>query len=432
MQIESRKRDAEVVTVASHVVNPACKKCTRCRWAGSFCRISKLSLASLMLLFITGIPSIDARSETSPHLPLILGRGSEKPSPFRHLSVALSLRGGGPAGNNATGKRQITGNTPRKSPQSSRNVNFLIRLLFLSFYGSLGSIMPYLPVYYDSLGHGGQIIGLLGAVKPATTFLVAPLWGMLADQSQKPFLILQVTFLVSFVGQLLMGVRQEASYIMFMVFITALFNAPVKSLLDSMVLDHIPHRSSYGRLRLWGQMGFGLASSTVGLLLSKSVHREWPETTSWEDSPWPVGPIMDYSIKCWHTMTGYKLLFLSYAALSVPTWLCIQIFRRWTMQAEQEKSSVKQVYGKSSNKKKEAGGARIGEGLSLLIHNRDCLLFFLLVLVVGISSGLIENFAYVRMREVGGTGKEMGLSRLVSSLAGAPMFWFSGKSIKFV
>lgn len=30
------------------------------------------------------------------------------------------------------------------------------------------------------------------------------------------------------------------------------------------------------------------------------------------------------------------------------------------------------------------------------------------------------------MREVGGTGKEMGLSRLVSSLAGAPMFWFSG------
>ena len=46
--------------------------------------------------------------------------------------------------------------------------------------------------------------------------------------------------------------------------------------------------------------------------------------------------------------------------------------------------------------------------------------------MVGVSSGVIENFAYVRIREVGGTGRAMGLSRLVSSIAGAPMFWFSG------
>jgi MFS family permease len=65
-------------------------------------------------------------------------------------------------------------------------------------------------------------------------------------------------------------------------------------------------------------------------------------------------------------------------------------------------------------------------GLNVLFHNSDALLFFFLVFVVGVSSGIIENFAYVRIREVGGTGKDMGLSRLVSSVAGAPMFWFSG------
>jgi hypothetical protein len=43
-----------------------------------------------------------------------------------------------------------------------------IRLLFLCYYASLGALMPYLPVYYESIGHGGKIIGLLGAVKPAT------------------------------------------------------------------------------------------------------------------------------------------------------------------------------------------------------------------------------------------------------------------------
>jgi hypothetical protein len=62
----------------------------------------------------------------------------------------------------------------------------------------------------------------------------------------------------------------------------------------------------------------------------------------------------------------------------------------------------------------------------ILLHNSDAMLFFFLVFVVGRSSGVIENFAYVCMREVGGAGKEMGLSRLVSSAAGAPMFWFSG------
>ncbi|GMH73751.1 hypothetical protein TrRE_jg11255 [Triparma retinervis] len=54
------------------------------------------------------------------------------------------------------------------------------------------------------------------------------------------------------------------------------------------------------------------------------------------------------------------------------------------------------------------------------------MVFFALVFIVGVSSGCIENFAYVRMREVGGTGRDMGISRLVSASCGVPMFWYSG------
>lgn len=68
----------------------------------------------------------------------------------------------------------------------------------------------------------------------------------------------------------------------------------------------------------------------------------------------------------------------------------------------------------------------IAGGLRLLSRNSDALVFFFLVFVIGTSSGCIENFAYVRVREVGGTGTNMGVLRLVSSLAGAPMFWYSG------
>jgi predicted MFS family arabinose efflux permease len=226
-----------------------------------------------------------------------------------------------------------------------------------------------------------------------------------------------------------------------LVFLTALFNAPVKSLMDSMVMDHI-RPESYGRLRLWGQMGFGIGSSLVGLALSKSPHIPWPESTTYKSTypetllkfPAALQHVLSYGDKCWQSLTGYKLLFFTYAGLSIPTWLCIQAFRRLDRERDEIRKAaadkVKSVFAKtSSNKKNKAtpkGGARIGEGLRLLLHDSDALLFFFLVFVVGISSGMIENFAYVRMREVGGTGKEMGLSRLVSSMAGAPMFWFSG------
>jgi predicted MFS family arabinose efflux permease len=325
--------------------------------------------------------------------------------------------------------------------QQTRTLLLWIRLLYLSYYASLGSLMPYLPVYYDSLGHSGQIIGLLGAVKPLTTFIVAPIWGLISDSVNDPFTILSITFAVSLLGQLLVVVKQDPTYITFMVFITALFNAPVKSLLDSLVMEVLPpsmQGAAYGRLRLWGQLGFGIGSSGVGLLLSHSsstpkpllVPRWWTEL---DVLPSIAVRILNFLDGLWRNATSYRLLFLVHAILSIPTWICIQTFRQLNKQKKLstqvvERKSNRNEAAPSTNSTENNGG--VIKGLVLLSRNADALLFFFLVFVVGTSSGVIENFAYVRMREVGGTGKEMGVSRLVSSMAGAPMFWFSGPLTK--
>lgn len=310
-----------------------------------------------------------------------------------------------------------------KEESQQTKILLLIKVMFLCYYASLGSLLPYLPVYYHSLGHGGLIIGMLGAVKPLTTFLVAPFWGILSDGTGNRFRILYFTFLVSVVTQLLVAFRNDVSYLIAMVFITAFFNAPVKSLIDSLVMDNIPDKRQYGRLRLWGQLGFGIGSSGVGMLLHKSkgvVDDVIP--------PYFEYPLVRQMYAFWQNLVGYRLLFLAYASLSIPTWLCLRSFER----RENEKQQTKKVVVVKKVKKGKVivetkpQGAHIKRGLQLLIQNGDALLFFFLVFIVGVSSGIIENFAYVRMREVGGTGKEMGLSRLVSSCAGAPMFWFSG------
>jgi len=346
-------------------------------------------------------------------------------------------RGGGLSvkkGRNGVQKNARKINT-NKGDGDPANLLILIRIMFFTYYASLGSLLPYLPVYYHSLGHGGQIIGMLGAIKPFTTFLVAPLWGIISDQTGSPFMILYFTFLVSLVGQLAVSWRHDPYWIMSMVFITAFFNAPVKSLIDSMVMSNIKNGKLYGKLRLWGQLGFGVGSSVVGVLLSKSQKAQ-QERDAVADTVLTTaaivsgnGTMMEKLNQIWQKITGYKLLFFAHALLSIPTFICIRAFDRWTKKdlSVTNTNSQKGIGRKNiRNDKTVENKPNVLEGIRVLFHNRDALLFFFLVLVVGISSGVIENFAYVRIREVGGSGNEMGLSRLVSSMAGAPMFWFSG------
>uniref|UniRef100_A0A7S2XSE9 Major facilitator superfamily (MFS) profile domain-containing protein n=1 Tax=Attheya septentrionalis TaxID=420275 RepID=A0A7S2XSE9_9STRA len=364
-------------------------------------------------------------------------RGRSVTVPLKSSCRIFRYRGGGQKTNREVAIIEQDELIKQKETLENKRLMILIKVLFLSYYGSLGCLMPYLPVYYHSLGHGGLIIGMIGAVKPLTTFIVAPFWGFLADRSGDKFRILKLTFLVSLIGQLSVSYSHEVNFMVGMTLFSAIMNAPVKCLIDSMVMDNLNEedRSQYGRLRLWGQLGFGLGSSGVGMLLSRS-QALFSDNADTAPSMAPLvegaayvqngmRQLHNFGIHFWHNLTGYKLLFASYAALSIPTWLCLQKFHK--METEKRQIAATQSpKGKKVIVEEEKRGANVLQGLNMLIHNSDAILFFFLVFVVGISSGCIENFAYVRIREVGGSGKEMGLSRLVSSAAGAPMFWFSG------
>ena len=147
----------------------------------------------------------------------------------RKLSSISNVSRGGGRSNDV-----INGST---SPSSASTGTLqAMRLLYLTYYASLGALMPYLPVYYHSLGHKGTSIGLLGAVKPLTTFLAAPVWGIISDRSGNHVSTLQFTFLTSLVCQMLVGMNSNLTFLIVTVFITALLNAPVKSLIDSIVM----------------------------------------------------------------------------------------------------------------------------------------------------------------------------------------------------
>lgn len=327
----------------------------------------------------------------------------------------------------------------RASPQLLRSM----RCLYLTYYASLGALMPYLPVYFHSLGHPGSSIGLLGAVKPLTTFLVSPAWGILSDRSNNHVATLQFTFVASLLCQVLVGMHSSLNYLIVTVFLAAVLNAPVKSLIDNIVLSKLTSeedRHQFGRMRVWGQLGFGFGSSVVGSLLSA-----FPPADATDPAAPPqtleklavgleaasegsaAAATASFSahkacaslVKMTRGLRGYEWAFVTHAVLSIPVIFCIRAFRT-------KKSSEPHERQPTDNQEMEETNTEIKAGLRLLTRNSDALVFFFLVFVIGCSSGCIENFAYVRVREVGGTGNNMGTLRLVSSLAGAPMFWFSG------
>lgn len=250
-----------------------------------------------------------------------------------------------------------------------------INSLMLLFYGTLGSVMPYIPLYYRSIGISDSQIGILGAITPAVTFLVSPLWGAFADQTGWHKNIMLLTFIGSILVRCgFLAVSSNVYLLSLIVAGTAILYAPVKPLLDSAVLSMLADKKGYGKSRLFGQLGFGLGSFLVSPLLA----------------------------------TNIRSLFFIQALLAIPTALLMASFRPKQQSARKE-------------------GVKIGEVLNLTLRDTRVLLFFLVVFSIGVSSGVIENFAYVRIAEVSvGRSDRLGVCRLVSSLCGGPMFWLSG------
>jgi MFS transporter, PPP family, 3-phenylpropionic acid transporter len=297
----------------------------------------------------------------------------------------------------------------------------------------------------------------LGAITPAVTFLVSPLWGALADTTGTLLLrddcacssldtelaftlslslslslsiylslslacvcmivgrhkeIMLFTFLGSILTRSLLAFS-NANIVLLgsIVALSAALNAPVKPLLDSAVMASLSDKSLYGKCRLYGQIGFGLGSFVVGPLWSQS-------------SP--------------------SSLFLTQALLAIPTALLMRKFefqRNISTSPKAPSSSIikknwfQRTFCKSSKRE-------IVETVDLVTSLRQTLLtptvmvFFFMVFIIGISSGIIENFAYVRIAEVLGESTEnkniLGICRLASSFTGGPMFWLSSHVVQFL
>jgi PPP family 3-phenylpropionic acid transporter len=238
------------------------------------------------------------------------------------------------------------------------------------------SVLPFMVLYYQELGFTGAQIGVITGITPLITFFIAPLWSGIADTTGRHRLIMSFALLGGAVSLSLYPFLITFLPVLLIAVVFYFFLAPVVPFADSAAMFMLgDEKEKYGRIRLGGTIGYGLAAPIIG------------------------GLVQNYSLKI--AFWGASIFLI--ASLLV---------------------SQKLVYGKMEAERPTRGGIRI------VLSNPRWLLFLVLAFVGGLALAAFNNYFFSYMREVGANETMMGLALTVGTISEVPVFFFGNKLIK--
>ena len=147
----------------------------------------------------------------------------------------------------------------------------IAKSFYFFFFAAIGCIAPFFNIYLDAQGLSGIQIGWLGSIPPLIALVSNPFWGMVADRWKAQRLVLAVCALIAGWVSLFFVAATEFWPIMAVVIVLFFFRAPIPAILDSAVMAMVTRTGkTYGRQRLWGSVGFVLASVGLGRVITAS------------------------------------------------------------------------------------------------------------------------------------------------------------------
>ncbi len=243
-------------------------------------------------------------------------------------------------------------------------------------YAAFAFAAPFLVLYYQSVGFSGAQIGLLTGVTPLVTLLGAPLWTSAADATGRHRLIMSLT--------ILSGAATISAFPLFDTFgpillLAVLFNAffaPLLSFTDSATMYMLADRKElYGRVRLGGTIGFGVAASLSGALVQRY---------GLNAAFWGCGLLLLLALAA-----GQKLIHNPLRAT-------------------------------------EPGG----RGVRRLLADRRWLPFLALAFAGGLAFSATNNYYFPYLKELGARESTMGLALTLGTLSEIPVLLFSHRLLQ--
>lgn len=239
-------------------------------------------------------------------------------------------------------------------------------LLFAGF----AFVVPFMVLYYQSVGFTGAQIGLLTGITPLITLLGAPLWTTLADATRRHRLIMSLVILAGAITIFTFPFLNTFAPILMVAILFNAFFAPLTSFVDSATMFMLgDKKEQYGRVRLGGTFGFGIAAPLAGVL------------------------VQTY---------GLKMAFWGCAILLLMALIVSQ---------------------KLAHNPQKASGTT-GQGVRTLVTNPRWLLFLAVAFAGGLGIAGTNTYLFPYLKELGASESIMGLALTLGTIFEIPVLFF--------
>ena len=151
----------------------------------------------------------------------------------------------------------------------------------LFYFGFAGLFGTYAPLWYQSLGYSTFAIGALTSLQSSTRLFAPYAWGWSADHSGRREALLRVAVGGALVASLGFFTTPGYAWVAAVCVVLSLCTAGVVPISEAALAHHVSSEgrldiARYGRVRLWGSLGFIGAVTASGFLLQAAGVERFP------------------------------------------------------------------------------------------------------------------------------------------------------------
>jgi PPP family 3-phenylpropionic acid transporter len=179
---------------------------------------------------------------------------------------------------------------------STRRQLFPFAALSASYFAHIGFFNPYLPLWLKELGFSLIAIAVLTSVQSATRLFAPYLWGSLSDRTGERVRLLRYGATAALLFSL--GLWFDAGGVVLFVVLLLMFSHTSGMMpMSEAALAHLVSQGGafdarrYGRVRLWGSMGFLVTVVAAGLWFERFGLVHFPA--------WTLGTLAAVALSAW-------------------------------------------------------------------------------------------------------------------------------------
>lgn len=316
-----------------------------------------------------------------------------------------------------------------------RNPFFQFSFFYVFLFAAGAFVLPFYVVYLQSLGWSGTEIGAVTLVQRLISFVSSPLLGQIADRTKRHRL---VVFITSILTPLITGLIPVLSASHAGVWIAILLSTFVRSgavpVCDRSIVRWYKlrggHSARYGRVRLWGAVGWGLGSLLVGWIVDAIGGN--------------LNALFIAHAICFVAFVLPSLYIVDFPPLQDDTAAAaIELSTDINGTTETEIGDAEQVVPlEEPAKDVEASTAPVDEPTQMAtpsdaaaapkgkLWSAETAIFFTIVLTQGVFMGIIATALFLYLTELGATTTLLGGTLLSTCVSEVPFFFFSDKIVK--